>query len=219
MSYAFVSSVAFGNKAKGYVEAYRFSRRRPAVMCITSQRCSCQAAQESLNLESFVGKKAVGVDYGLSRVVRLLLEKLSQIILSERAELIVVGFPLSTRGGEQTRIAVQFAQQVANIFWKLQVYLCDEKYTSIMANERLQDRGFNFLEARDYLDSEAAVILLERFFGGWGTDKSGVYVSLVRPAGDQVPSDVTIEKNVTKVTDSIYQSYRQWRQKLVKPED
>ncbi|EME30600.1 Putative pre-16S rRNA nuclease [Galdieria sulphuraria] len=203
--------------------------------------CPSVGIETSMVFASFTGRKAVGVDYGMSRVgvavsvgfsprpltcikhennTDLVLEKLSEIVSSERAEIIVVGLPLSARvecSSGQTQKAMNFAQLVANRFSKQEVYLCDEKYTSIVANERLAERGISLVNSKELIDSEAAVVLLERFFGGWSSDKSGLYLKLVKPQHENIEQDVeTLEEQENQVSPT-YTPYREWRRNLLRP--
>lgn len=121
----------------------------------------------------------------------------------------------------QTQVARNFAQLVANRFWKQEVYLCDEKYTSIVANERLAQRGVNLLSAKELVDSEAAVVLLERFFGGWSNDKSGVYLKLVTRQQDNTREGVdhVEEQQPDHEEKTTYRPYREWRRKLLRQQN
>jgi putative transcription antitermination factor YqgF len=248
----FPSRVFVGKKSS-------FLKRRIGEIDVKTRRCSSAGLvfpfQKSLLVASFIGRKAVGVDYGMNRVGvavsvgfsprpltcikhdnnnDLLLNKLREIVSSERAEIIVIGLPLSARGkyffksclktytlnlveypSGQTQKAMDFAQLVANSFPKQQVYLCDEKYTSIVANERLAERGISAKNSKDLVDSEAAVVLLERFFGGWSTDETGTYLKLVKSQQEETSrgQDGMSEE---KGNHPKYTPYREWRQNLLR---
>jgi putative Holliday junction resolvase len=232
----FPSRVFVGKKSS-------FLKRRIGEIDVKTRRCSSAGLvfpfQKSLLVASFIGRKAVGVDYGMNRVGvavsvgfsprpltcikhdnnnDLLLNKLREIVSSERAEIIVIGLPLSARveyPSGQTQKAMDFAQLVANSFPKQQVYLCDEKYTSIVANERLAERGISAKNSKDLVDSEAAVVLLERFFGGWSTDETGTYLKLVKSQQEETSrgQDGMSEE---KGNHPKYTPYREWRQNLLR---
>ncbi|GJQ11669.1 hypothetical protein GpartN1_g3460.t1 [Galdieria partita] len=207
------------------------------------QVCSSVSNETGLVFASFTGRKAIGVDYGMIRVgiavsvgfsprpltcikhennTDLVLKKLSEVVSSERAEIIVIGLPLSVKvnySSGQTHKAVDFAQLVANRFTKQEVYLCDEKYTSIVANERLAERGVSLVNSKELIDSEAAVVLLERFFGGWSGDKSGVYLKLVTPQYESTHVDgETLEEHKNEVIPT-YTPYREWRRNLLRQQN
>ncbi|KAK4526151.1 hypothetical protein GAYE_SCF20G4065 [Galdieria yellowstonensis] len=224
MELAFLGDIFFPSRVFVWKKS-SFLKRRIGEIDVKTRRCSSAGLvfpfQKSLLVASFIGRKAVGVDYGMNRHDNnndLLLNKLREIVFSERAEIIVIGLPLSARveyPSGQTQKAMDFAQLVANSFPKQQVYLCDEKYTSIVANERLAERGISAKNSKDLVDSEAAVVLLERFFGGWSTDETGTYLKLVKSQQEETSrgQDGMSEE---KGNHPKYTPYREWRQNLLR---
>lgn len=93
-----------------------------------------------------------------------LLERLKVIIEEFDAVAIVIGLPLESDGSE-SRMSVE-ARDIARkvkLSITLPVILQGEQVTSYEAKGRLWSQGFDAIESRDLVDSEAAVIILEDF--------------------------------------------------------
>jgi putative Holliday junction resolvase len=93
-----------------------------------------------------------------------LLRDVTEIIEAFDAQALVIGLPLnmneseSESANEARRIARNFSLSL-----KLPVFLQDERLTSVEANARLSEQGFDQSEIKIILDGEAAAIILQDF--------------------------------------------------------
>ena len=87
---------------------------------------------------------------------------------------LVVGLPTHADGTphEMTRLARRFAQRLYGRFG-LPVETAEERLTSVEAEERLREAGFNARGARDHLDAMAAQIILQCHFERPAEDAPG----------------------------------------------
>ena len=124
-----------------------------------------------------LGEKRVGVavsDELLITIKRLepltrtnwkqLLSDVRSLVLRFDAKTLVIGLPLSLNGEPGT--AADLVRQTAEKFAKsldLEVFLEDERLTSVEAAERLRDEGVSTTELPSLIDSESAVIILRDF--------------------------------------------------------
>ncbi|MDA3813757.1 MAG: Holliday junction resolvase RuvX [Candidatus Cloacimonetes bacterium] len=92
------------------------------------------------------------------------LSEIQDIIKTEEVEKIILGLPLNL-DGEDTKKTLEvreFAEilisniDVPVIFW-------DERYSSVEANEELEEMGYSFAESRKVIDKVAASIILKRY--------------------------------------------------------
>ncbi|HEY2867395.1 MAG TPA: Holliday junction resolvase RuvX [Pyrinomonadaceae bacterium] len=88
-----------------------------------------------------------------------------QVVIAEYdAAALVVGLPLNTDGSESSmssearKIAAKFALSLG-----IPIFLQDERVTSYEARKRLWDRGVEPEQTKQFVDSEAAVIILTDF--------------------------------------------------------
>ena len=90
------------------------------------------------------------------------IEKISEILIEEAIDKVVVGLPRNLDGDDtqQTAEARQFAQELKSSIG-LPVIMQDEAGTSVQAKERLQARGKKY--QKEDIDQEAAVIILEDY--------------------------------------------------------
>lgn len=78
---------------------------------------------------------------------------------------LVVGLPVALDGAPHamTSRSVRFANQLRGRFG-LPVDYAEERLTSVEAEERLRESGYNAKDAKEHLDALAAQIILECFF-------------------------------------------------------
>jgi putative Holliday junction resolvase len=93
-----------------------------------------------------------------------LLDHLRNLVHEHDAATIVVGLPRNLDGDDtaQTRVARRFAELLATETGS-EIVLQDEAGTSQVARERLRARGMADQEVERWVDSEAAVIMLEDY--------------------------------------------------------
>jgi len=101
-----------------------------------------------------------------------LLSRIEQVVHERKIQAVVVGLPLSLRG-ERTltsRQAENFARKIEGRL-SLPVYLTDEACTSAEAEEKLKEAGISGKRRKEYLDSQAAVEILEGFLRQTAADR------------------------------------------------
>jgi putative Holliday junction resolvase len=93
------------------------------------------------------------------------INQISRLVNEWQPVLLVVGLPLHPDGAEHemTRTARNFAAKLENRF-TLPVFLADERYSSQLAEDELNDAGTHGKKNRDHLDAVAAQIILQGFF-------------------------------------------------------
>lgn len=95
---------------------------------------------------------------------------LGKIILAEKADTIVVGYPRNQSGSPtaQTRFVEEFVGRLMDYMESFDtvpdVEYQDESLTSVMAEDRLKSRGKPY--AKGDIDKEAAVIILQDYLEG-----------------------------------------------------
>ncbi|MCX7960388.1 MAG: Holliday junction resolvase RuvX [Burkholderiales bacterium] len=124
-----------------------------------------------------VGEQATGIAHPLEpiRAARGAgrLDALARLVAQWSPSALVVGRPLSERGEPHalTRRAERFARQLAARF-RLPVALVDERYSSLEAEARMRaaegGRRAAALARARRLDSHAAAVILEQYFGERG---------------------------------------------------
>lgn len=92
---------------------------------------------------------------------------IQKLIEEWHPNLLVVGLPMNVDGTEHEMSARcrRFANQLYGRF-KLPVALVDERYSSVVAEEGLAERGLNWQERKAVVDAEAARLIVEGFFQG-----------------------------------------------------
>lgn len=127
-----------------------------------------------------LGSKRVGAavsDPTLAAITRLtsiprsnwkqLLHDVRDLIRRLDAKTLVIGLPLSLDGHEgSAAIACREAAVKFAISLELPIYLQDERLTSVEAQERLAEVGFQAQAIAERIDSESAAVILEDFIGG-----------------------------------------------------
>ena len=87
----------------------------------------------------------------------------------EEVKAIVLGLPVEETGneGRMARICRTLAQHLTDLGET--VHLVDEKYSSIEAEQVLAEAGLKPSQWKEHKDSEAAGLILERYFNGEAT--------------------------------------------------
>ena len=87
--------------------------------------------------------------------------KIVHIIQELRAETIVVGLPyeLDDTEGRSARLARQIGESVATATG-LHVHYQDERYSTVVAEERLIEGGYNAQQRKKVIDQAAAAVIL-----------------------------------------------------------
>ncbi len=134
----------------------------------------------------------VGIDYGKKRVgiaiadpLRLFaqplgtfppreaLSKLKELDRAEGIERAIVGWPLMPDGdeGTATREVGKFIERIRKALPSVQVVRWDERYTSVLAVEKIREAGPNRRWGRNKgrIDAAAAAILLQEFLDDVGS--------------------------------------------------
>lgn len=93
-----------------------------------------------------------------------LLTEIKAVIASYDAAAIVVGLPLNTDGSESfmSREARKMADKM-RLSLDIPIYLQDERVTTYEARARLWERGIEPSQIKQFVDSEAAAIILTDF--------------------------------------------------------
>ena len=91
------------------------------------------------------------------------LERIAVILLEEEATEVVVGLPrsLSGREGPAAVKVREFAALLARRVAPVPVRLCDERLTTVTAENLLRDRGRKGSKRRAVVDQAAAVVILQ----------------------------------------------------------
>jgi len=93
-----------------------------------------------------------------------LLDRILQIIATERIEAVVVGLPLNMDGSEglQAKRVRAFAGQLRGRV-EIRLYFQDERLSSFAAEQKLQETGLSRGKRRERVDALAAAEILEAF--------------------------------------------------------
>ncbi len=103
----------------------------------------------------------IAVPFGAVDVNGDELRELERIAAAEGVDTIVVGYPRNQSGEPtaQTGLVEAFATGLSNM--ATHVVFQDESLTSVLAEQRLKERGGNYTKAD--IDTEAAVIILQDY--------------------------------------------------------
>jgi putative Holliday junction resolvase len=87
--------------------------------------------------------------------------QIREIAQSRNVDVIYVGLPLNLKGEftPSTNKAIEFAQSLAEA--GLTVRMIDERLTTKSAQQMLQKAGKRVKESREYIDAQAAALILE----------------------------------------------------------
>ena len=116
-----------------------------------------------------VGEKLLGIGHPLCTIDSELNEerfkRIEQLIKEWQPESLVVGLPTHADGTEHemTRLARRFANRLKGRF-ALPVWLVDERYTSLLAEELLHEAGLHGRKQKPALDQVAAQAILQAWF-------------------------------------------------------
>lgn len=93
---------------------------------------------------------------------------------SRGVEIIYVGLPMNLRGEftQSTHSAVAFAELLGNA--GLTVRMIDERLTTRSAQQLLQKSGKRVKESREYIDAQAAALILEFALSSERDDLAGI---------------------------------------------
>lgn len=93
-----------------------------------------------------------------------LLDEITSIIKKENIGKIIIGLPLNLAGQDtqKTKEVRDFAEKLKKDI-SIPVILWDERYTTVEANEALQEMGYNIHESKDVIDKVAASLILRNY--------------------------------------------------------
>ncbi|MGN1415573.1 MAG: Holliday junction resolvase RuvX [Oscillospiraceae bacterium] len=94
------------------------------------------------------------------------LEKTAEYVKSEKAELIVVGFPKNMNNtiGERAEKCTLFGQRLEEMTG-VKVVMWDERCTTVSAHQYLNETNVRGKKRKNIVDAVAAVIILESYLG------------------------------------------------------
>ena len=98
--------------------------------------------------------------------------RITELCRENDVELIVVGDPLNMDGsaGERAKKSREFADELSLRLLKegleIQVVMCDERLTTVSADEILDEAEIRPSERKAYIDKIAAAFILEEFMKG-----------------------------------------------------
>ena len=94
------------------------------------------------------------------------LEKTAEYVKSEKAELIVVGFPknMNNTVGERAEKCTLFGQRLEELTG-VKVVMWDERCTTVSAHQYLNETNVRGKKRKNVVDAVAAVIILESYLG------------------------------------------------------
>ena len=90
--------------------------------------------------------------------------RIAQLAAEQRAECVVAGYPRSLSGAEgpQAQRVRRYVEALAQDL-SVPVEMWDERYTTVVATERLRDAGARRRRDRGQLDAAAAAVLLQDY--------------------------------------------------------
>jgi len=121
-----------------------------------------------------IGEIEIGVAHPLETVVSEKTEQrfsaIAELIRTWQPVALVVGLPTHADGTEHelTRLSQRFARRLEGRF-KINVMLVDERYTSLVASDMLQEIGIKGRKQKPMLDQIAAQQILQSFFDEYQT--------------------------------------------------
>ena len=137
--------------------------------------------------------KAIGIDYGEARVgvscsddlgmfahpletihVKKVdpIKKIIEIAEEKKIQTIVIGMPRNLDGsyGSAAKKVESFLKKIKTVLPEVQVFEQDERFTTTVAQKKLQDTGHTVKSSRQIIDEVAAVEILQSFL-----DQNGEY--------------------------------------------
>jgi putative Holliday junction resolvase len=99
------------------------------------------------------------------RDVSRLCAALLEVTRDRQTELVVVGMPLNADGsaGPRADRTQQFVEKLKQAVGPIPVCTIDESHTTDEAHERLKQMGMKAARRKNFADSVAAVVILERY--------------------------------------------------------
>ena len=97
-----------------------------------------------------------------------LVARVAVLVAEEAVETVLVGRPvaLSGRVTESTALADALYRELREALAGVEVVAVDERLSTVEAGRRLAGAGRRVREAREVIDSAAAVVVLEAYLGG-----------------------------------------------------
>ncbi len=97
-----------------------------------------------------------------------LVARVAALVADEAVETVVVGRPvaLSGRSTPSTSLADELCRELRAALVGVEVVAFDERLSTVEAGRRLAGAGRRAREAREAIDSAAAVVVLEAYLGG-----------------------------------------------------
>ena len=137
--------------------------------------------------------KAIGIDYGEARVgvsfsddlgmfahpfetihVKKIdpIKRIIEIAEEKKIQTIVIGMPRNLDGsyGSAAKKVESFLKKIKTVLPEVQVFEQDERFTTTVAQKKLQDTGHTVKSSRQIIDEVAAVEILQSFL-----DQNGEY--------------------------------------------
>ena len=95
----------------------------------------------------------------------LLIAYLINLSKVEKIETIVIGYPLYPSGDkcEMTSIVEKFKEDLEKVFTNIKIEFQDERDSTLQASEFLHMQGKNSKKQKQYIDSAAACVILDRY--------------------------------------------------------
>ena len=97
-----------------------------------------------------------------------LVARVADLVVEEAVETVLVGRPvaLSGRATASTSLADELCRDLRDALVGIEVVAVDERLSTVEAGRRLAGAGRRQREAREVIDSAAAVVVLEAYLGG-----------------------------------------------------
>ncbi len=92
------------------------------------------------------------------------IEALQRLAIENEVHEIIVGQPLHMSGkpSPQSEKVARFAEELHKVL-NIPIVFCDERLTSVAAEEHLQEMGLNWRQRREHVDKIAAMIILQNY--------------------------------------------------------
>ncbi len=112
-----------------------------------------------------LGYTAQGIATLPNKVYSKMLDKLIEIINQYDAKKIVIGYPKNMNGteGERCEVTEAFAQDIKNNFPDVEIFLCDERLTTVQAAGILNRTNTRGIDRKNVIDTVSACLILENY--------------------------------------------------------
>lgn len=99
------------------------------------------------------------------------MRRIGELIGQYEPEAIVLGLPLNMDGteGERARLTREFGEGLRTRF-RLPVFYCDERLTTVEAEEIMEENGLKRADYKKYVDGIAAAVILKDWLNAHGDD-------------------------------------------------